>query len=236
MIQYNEIFGSEELNLRKDNVMPRKALFFIITESILYLLFLFLDLQGISGSTWIKYAGVLLAVCFAFRCASRMEDYLTALALFFTAAADFFLLVLNRHYETGVLIFCLVQFLYCLRLSRPGTFCSKREVALRIALPVPVVFLLAGLGQASLLNILAAFYFCNLVINAAKSRVRRGWNLFTIGLILFICCDICVGLFNLLPPACTLFPFAALAMWAFYLPSQVLLALSTIDYRKEISS
>lgn len=215
--------------------MPKKTILFIITESVLYLLFLFLDLQGVS-STWIKYAGILLAVCFSFWCASRPEDYLTALALFFTAAADYFLLVLNRHYKTGVLIFCLVQFLYCLRLSLPGSSCSKREVGLRIALPVLVVLLLAGLDQANLLNILAAFYFCNLVINAAKSRIRCGWNRFTLGLILFICCDICVGLFNLLSPACALFPFAALAMWAFYLPSQVLLALSTIDYRKETCS
>ena len=65
--------------------MPKKAILFIITESVLYLLFLFLDLQGVS-STWIKYASILLAVCFSFWCASRPEDYLTALALFFTAA------------------------------------------------------------------------------------------------------------------------------------------------------
>ena len=74
--------------------MPKKTILFIITESVLYLLFLILDLQGVS-STWIKYAGILLAVCFSFWCASRPEDYLTALALFFTAAADYFLLVLK---------------------------------------------------------------------------------------------------------------------------------------------
>lgn len=45
--------------------MPKKTILFIITESVLYLLFLILDLQGVS-STWIKYAGILLAVCFSF--------------------------------------------------------------------------------------------------------------------------------------------------------------------------
>lgn len=51
--------------------------------------------------------------------------------------------------------------------------------------------------------------------------------LFAWGLSLFVCCDVCVGLWNLsvpLPPA--LLEFARVGMWLFYLPSQVLIVLS----------
>ena len=46
--------------------------------------------------------------------------------------------------------------------------------------------------------------------------------MFAIGLLLFTCCDICVGAWNLgLLPG-----FTRIGMWLFYLPSQVLIVLS----------
>lgn len=52
-------------------------------------------------------------------------------------------------------------------------------------------------------------------------------RLFSIGLWLFLCCDLCVGLFQnpqLVPPAVS--AFVSVGMWLFYLPAQVLIALS----------
>lgn len=54
---------------------------------------------------------------------------------------------------------------------------------------------------------------------------------FSAGLVLFVCCDLCVGLQNLsaFPSrvrARRLFAFARVGMWLFYLPSQVLITLS----------
>ena len=54
-------------------------------------------------------------------------------------------------------------------------------------------------------------------------------GLFRLGLALFLCCDVCVGAFN----APGLFPvpvtaFARVGMWLFYLPGQVLIALSAL--------
>ena len=61
-------------------------------------------------------------------------------------------------------------------------------------------------------------------------RVPKRNILFFIGLILFLCCDLCVGLFNFSEVGITL-PAAlekviAPAMWLFYLPSQVLITIS----------
>ena len=54
------------------------------------------------------------------------------------------------------------------------------------------------------------------------------------GLTLFIGCDVCVGAFNaapgLLPDG--LCRFAAVGMWLFYLPSQVLISLSALPEKE----
>jgi hypothetical protein len=53
-------------------------------------------------------------------------------------------------------------------------------------------------------------------------------SLFRWGLVLFLCCDICVGAFqqgDMLPAA--LRAAAGFGMWTFYLPGQVLISLST---------
>ena len=49
---------------------------------------------------------------------------------------------------------------------------------------------------------------------------------FGIGLLLFVGCDVCVGLHNLTGTPAPLAAFAQVGMWLFYLPSQVLIVLS----------
>ena len=66
-----------------------------------------------------------------------------------------------------------------------------------------------------------------------KLRLWEAAALFALGLTLFVGCDVCVGIFNLpglLPDA--LYQFSRIGMWLFYLPSQVLIALSAYP-RKE---
>ena len=88
---------------------------------------------------------------------------------------------------------------------------------------------IALLGLLIPLNILALFYFTNFFCNALASLScsGRSMRLFSIGLWLFLCCDLCVGLFQnpqLVPPAVS--AFVSVGMWLFYLPAQVLIALS----------
>ena len=82
--------------------------------------------------------------------------------------------------------------------------------------------------MASPVNLLAAVYFSQLLSNTALSWTLRGapWRRFALGLTLFVGCDACVGLFNALPAHSPLYPAVSVGMWLFYLPSQVLIALS----------
>ena len=63
----------------------------------------------------------------------------------------------------------------------------------------------------------------------------RRWRLFALGLTLFVGCDVCVGAFNSpgLAPAGA-YQFAQVGMWLFYLPSQVLIALSALPEEEAV--
>ena len=207
-------------------------LLFLLPEGTLYAVFLAMDLAGYGAlSIWVKYAGILLCLAFACRAAARGGDRLVPPALACTALADLFLLVLNRHYLLGVAIFLAVQTLYLLRLRRAGAgngWWLRSGLALLLALAV------YALGLASALNLLACLYFSQLLSNTCLAWTLRGraWRLFALGLTLFVGCDVCVGLFNLsgLVPD-TLYQFARVGMWLFYLPSQVLITLSAFSER-----
>lgn len=92
--------------------------------------------------------------------------------------------------------------------------------------------LLSALGMGTVLNLLAALYFVNFLVNAFQSLTLRSERLFAAGLWLFLLCDVCVGLRNqpsLLPG---LAGAAQAGMWLFYLPGQVLLVLSGFPKRR----
>lgn len=198
---------------------------FLGIESILYLTFLVLDISGQGDTLWLKYAGILLCLTFAFLCALRGGDRLVAPALLFTARADWFLLIQNEHLLLGVALFLCVQALYFLRLHYAGG--SRKLLWLRLALAL--VFTLAPFlipGMATPLNLLAMFYFSQLLSNTILAWTLPAMRIFALGLTLFVGCDICVGLFNVLPTVSPLFSAVSVGMWFFYLPSQVLIALS----------
>ncbi len=192
---------------------------FIIIEAALYAIFLTLDLTGRSGHTiWLKYGGILLCLLYALLCALRGGDRLVFPALLFTAGADWFLLVRGDHLILGVALFLVVQTLYLIRLRRMG---SQSHYWLRSMLVLLLGVAVFAFSLVSWLNLLVALYFSQLLSNAILAWSARKW-LFAVGLTLFVCCDICVGMFNL----GILYSFASVGMWLFYLPSQVLIVLS----------
>ena len=209
--------------MKKTDPAGSAVLLFVLTECILYVFFLMLDLTSSSAllSTILKYCSILLCFFFGFIFGKAKDRILVISALGLTAAADAFLLVLDTNYTAGVLCFCGVQMLYYCRLLRAGVF----------------------LGILHIWNLLTAagvFYFTQLLFNAAESLALRHislpYRLFSAGLILFLCCDLCVGLSNLPSAAPFSVPepvlsFAQNGMWLFYLPSQVLITLSILpDY------
>ena len=201
---------------------------FLAAEGVLYVTFLALDLTGQSAdSVPMKYGGVLLCVLFALSCALRGSDRLVPLALALTAAADWFLLVRNDNYILGIALFLCVQTVYYLRLRRSG---APDAYPLRAGLALAAGLGLCALRLASPVNLLAGLYFSQLLSNTVLAWTRKGrrWCIFAAGLTLFVGCDLCVGLFNTLPAASPLYPAVSVGMWLFYLPSQVLIALSAL--------
>lgn len=199
---------------------------FPLLSGLLWAGFLFLDLTRLGDSTGVKFAGICLCAITALLGAKTLDGKLVAAALGFTVGADWFLLVRDDHYLAGVGLFLIVQGLYALRLYR------LRGKPSPLFLLRGALLLFWGAGTAVEPTLLplwtALLYFSNLCINTLEAFAldpSRRW--FAVGLLLFVCCDLCVGAWNVslfLPPA--LGEFARVGMWLFYLPSQVLIVLS----------
>lgn len=201
---------------------------FVATEAALYIAFLACDIRGgLSGaSTALKYASVLFCLFASLSGIAEKDGKYVAFALALTVCADLFLLVLDSFYVTGVAFFCPVQIIYALRLRRMRA--GKTLFALRLLLLAAMLAIVCAM-QPSALNILVAFYFSQLICNAVEAQSAKN-RLFSVGLLLFVCCDICVGLCNItfpFPVSDAVASIIQILMWAFYLPSQVLIVLSS---------
>ncbi len=152
-------------------------------------------------STILKYCSILLCFFFGFIFGKTKDRILVICALGLTAAADAFLLVLDTNYTAGVLCFCGVQMLYYCRLLRAGGFAFLSFLPIRFLLTGCMFVFLGILHIWNLLTAAGVFYFTQLLFNAAESLALRHislpYRLFSAGLILFLCCDLCVGLSNL---------------------------------------
>jgi hypothetical protein len=217
-------------------VKGKTALFvwaFVGIQGALYLRFLSLDLAGRGNETTpLKYAGIALCLLASLYGSMRGGDRLVTAGLALTLGADTFLLLLDRCYALGVLLFCLVQGVYLLRICRHNG--GRAAWLARCALPLLALCLLVGLHQLSLLNGLALFYLSQFLCNIVQSlRLTGRWaRLFSLGLILFLSCDLCVGVVQGLQGVpLPLLDFARIGMWLFYLPGQVLIVLSGLPER-----
>lgn len=201
---------------------------FLSVEGVAYACFLLLDLTGHGDQTTpIKYAGVVLCLAFSL----LGTDRLVPVALALTAGADWFLLVRNDRYAAGIALFLCVQTVYYLRLRRMG---AGAAYPLRAGLALGLGAGLYLLRLASPVNLLAGLYFSQLLSNTVLAwRAGRPGRLFAVGLTLFVGCDVCVGLFNALPPGSPPYSAASVGMWFFYLPSQVLITLSALHGKEE---
>ena len=196
--------------------MQLKNKTFILIEALLYLTFIVMDIIGID-STYIKYAGIIL--CFL-NALFDNKKLITA-ALLFTLIADYFLLVRDNDYLFGIISFLVVQCIYFVYLKKNN---CKPYFIIRILLYV-ITIIGSLVIKAPILDMLALCYFESLLMNTISSYTNKKLRVFSIGLSLFIGCDICVGLFNILPHN-NLYSFVSIMMWIFYLPSQVLISLS----------
>ncbi|MCD8027679.1 MAG: hypothetical protein LUF02_03250 [Erysipelotrichaceae bacterium] len=198
--------------------MKRTIKYFLIIEFILYIIFLTLDFtKHYSATTPFKYASLVLCFIFSLYSSFYHGDKLISTALFFTMLADWFLLVMNEYEILGLICFIIVQLIYMIKLG-------NNLWIFRIILPLLIIFLT---NITDIVNIFAIIYFIQLLINTIivwKDYKNIGF-IFALGLTLFICCDICVGLFNITDIG-LVHEFTRIGMWLFYLPSQVLIVIS----------
>lgn len=183
-----------------------------------------MDLMRTGGSAPVKFAGMALCLACSMYISVRDGEKLVTAAIALSLAADALLLLADAHYAVGVALFFLAQSMYFVRIWRENG--RKSAAIARVCLFLAAIALLAGLELLTALNTLVAAYFTFFVCNVAQSfKVKN--RLFSLGLCLFLCCDICVGVFNApfaLPPVAK--RLAGLGMWTFYLPSQVMITLS----------
>ncbi len=231
---------------------------FIVAEGILYIWFLISDYLGVRfliSADIVKYISIW--VCFfmaLYLFAAGQGNPFMLLAQALILPADFILLFADWVAPAGIFIFTGVQFCYFCRISQTyKKFSAISELRFVLTDGAAV----AGLSLLSLivitvlnisfdlLTVLAIFYisffFANCVCalyEAVRFREKSGL-LFAVGLILFLCCDICVG-FNFMKGSFTEGTWIAQAasasnflIWLFYLPGQVLLVLSGIGDNKK---
>lgn len=239
---------------------------FLMLQTILYGSFLIIDFTNtnINLSNRIKFTMIVLCFCYVLfykKSTDKSILFCLRVALFFTVISDLFILLLDFYFY-GVLTFIIVQQIYGIKLDitikqkGPGFWKDYFHMLLprfvvQILLAGIYCLLLIGLGvNPEKLLVITVFYFISIVTNVIRS-IRIAFHdptecsnwLFAIGMISFLLCDISVGLFNLsdfIPLSDGLYEFiystSAILMWAFYAPSQVLIALSVknskIDKKK----
>ena len=213
---------------------------FILLEIALYLSFLFIDkgifVTRIESST-LKYASISLCLVFSLYCLIRkrkMANCFIPIALVFTLISDYFLLFNTNQnlYVYGLITFIITQLIYFAFIL----YLRKSKLELLINLLVRFLLTIAALVVAFYLNysdvltILALVYFVELLSNFLYStfliKLDKEYLIFSLGLLLFIGCDINVGLNNVHLFEGIDYSLVNFLMWVFYLPSQVLLSLT----------
>lgn len=184
----------------------------------------------------VHYICVLLCFVYAFGCVfakkqGKRDSQYILLGLFFTCIADFFLILRNSLYEAGITAFFFAQCCYFIYLTvqwnqEKRTHSFKLRIIIAGILSIAVMVKARQFSMFALVVTLYGVFFIGNV-KAAVMEFRKH-KLYTVGLVLFILCDICVGVSNLEMAGIQnplKYVFFEL-VWCFYIPSQVCIALS----------
>lgn len=207
---------------------------FILVETVIYIVFNILSAKQPEDPIELKYAGILLclAVTATMVYFNRDVDSVIAVAaMVFTAVSDLFILVLDDYYEIGLATFITAHALYLYRLYHGRVKRIWLTIAVRAVVAAIIIGVCCGLFGANLLIIEASIYIVLLFGNCVESLImcNRGTKniLLAIGFLLFLGCDICVGLKQGHVVGVDLSrkvaDFVQFMIWVFYLPSQVLI-------------
>lgn len=192
------------------------------------------------------FISVALACAFCFLFVEKSTSYVfTQLALLFTVGADYFLTYRNNFDQlSGMIFFSFVQVFYFLRLYFEDSNIKRRKVHLFGRIAASICVLIATqivLGDSvDALSLFATFYYFNLLLNLFMSFIQaKGISVFALGLLCLAICDLFVGLSIISSyldvgnsPIVKFFINPGFdGVWAFYVPSQTLLAISLLPNR-----
>ncbi len=198
----------------------------------MYILFLFV-FEG-RAVAYTQYVCILLCVVYALMFSGKGKDAMKLkLALLFTMGADFFLVLVQKDELRAIAmaLFVGAQLCYLSRIipelsQRRRTVAITTHIIIMLALVTLSVFILKDFNT---LIVICCLYFGTLVTNVIFAWQGKN-RLLSIGITLFLLCDIFVGLSS--STEFTNIPMDWIAklpldpIWFFYLPSQMLLSLS----------
>ena len=194
---------------------------FLAVEAVLFCTFVAMDVMHHDAENIVKYIAIALIGIMGLRAGKQRDNVVVTAAFLFTMVA-------------GVAAFICVQTCYTIRFS----FMSGKPLVGELLKRLVPGVILGGIATYFLgINVgIIVAYACSFAVNFV-----HGFELhilkpsprhlrFAIGLFLFACCDICVGITNLRPGFLTeqMIRNAEVMTWIFYLPSQILI-LSTTD-------
>ena len=221
------------LNKRPQNIL---TICFLAIECVLYYFVL-----TSSGQTFTvtAYSGIILCFLFALAFGSKNEPLMAA-GLALTVGADYCLVVCDPIQQLwGMVFFLGAQILYATRLHlrhRNNALLLARILLTAAAEIIAVVVLKDKLDALAMVSMA---YYANLLMNIIAAFTQwRNNKLLPLGFVAFILCDTVIGLQvaagGYLPITEGSVLHNILFMnfnlsWSFYLPSQVLIALSTLS-------
>lgn len=213
--------------MKREPIIPGVRLF-LGFQLVCWLAFLCLDISGEIGtpsdkalacSGGIKYLTIFVCYCWRQGKKDRKLEQAQHLVLF----ADFFLLF-TRHVNAGIFCFLGVQQCYHRFLKNTGS----KPICLTFWLSLGAAVLVSE-GWDSIRDMgtlaLAVLYAATSVENLSLAWKKERNSLFFRGLLLLLLCDINLVIYNLSGYEQG---WAGVAMWLFYLPSQVLVTLTAI--------
>ncbi len=209
---------------------------FLIIEFLFWITILFynpLEIRtGILGFTAVFISFIYVCIHF-----NKQDIYKYLLLSFiFSVIADYFLTLTDIHQTLGTFFFMLAQVSYMLVIFIVSKHKKSTLIWWMISSVILIVSISIIIGSLELLIIFSVLYYTLLVINVIHSWIyHKNFILFTIALTLYLCADTLVGIheganfisyenFSILSFIKSIhFNF----IWFFYLPTQVLFALSS---------
>ena len=273
---------------KNSSKLPVYIWIFIIVEALIYVTFMYIDIvinggdasnnglvtalqkSQIFSNAYLKYYAIIICLAVTVIIYYKNKSKVNALiagAMFFTAFADYFLLLNPDRMVPGLVSFCIVHGIYLYVIlggdsKKTAIICFIR---IGISVIVTVILIASGLirfsNESSLSSVLflvivyglsfvwnVVLMFSNLVgpdPSTAKSAkitdtayctcLFAHKKMFLTGLVLFLLCDLNVMIYNLgsfINLSSNFYHMlqtsSVVLMWAFYLPSQVLIVLSAL--------